>query len=38
LYGRATFRRQQDGQFKLTVFKSFNAVSRKEPQTIPNFP
>lgn len=38
LYGRATFRRQQNGQFKLTVFKSFNAVNRQEPQTIPNFP
>jgi hypothetical protein len=38
LYGRATFRRQQDGQFKLTVFKSFNAVNRNEKQVIPNFP
>jgi hypothetical protein len=38
MYGRATFRRQPDGQFKLTVFKSFNAVNRNEPQVIPNFP
>jgi hypothetical protein len=38
LYGRATFRRQPNGQFKLTAFKSFDAVNRKEALTIPNFP
>lgn len=37
-YGRATFRRQNDGQFKLSEFKSFNPVNRNEPLALPHFP
>lgn len=38
VYCRATFRRQSDGSFKLTAFKSFEFIDRTKTFTIPNFP
>lgn len=38
LYMRATFRKQPDGQWKLTAFASFNFANHNEPLLIPNFP
>jgi hypothetical protein len=38
LYARATFSKQSDGTFKLTAFKSFEAIDRTKAFPIPNFP
>jgi hypothetical protein len=38
LYVRATFKRQSDGQFKLTSFRTFEALDRSRPFAIHGFP
>ena len=38
LYIKATFRKQPDGQWKLTAFASFKFENHNEPLTIPGFP
>jgi hypothetical protein len=38
LYGRATFRKQSDGSYKLTAFKAFEFIDRTKPFPIPMSP
>ena len=37
LYARATFKRQSDGQLKMTEFRTFDPLDHKKPLTIPQF-
>ena len=38
VYGRATFKKQSDGSFKLTAFKATDPMNRTNTVDIPNFP
>jgi hypothetical protein len=38
VYCRATFRKQSDGSYKLTAFKSYEYIDRTKVFPIPNFP
>jgi hypothetical protein len=38
IYMRATFKKQPNGQWKLTAFASFDLINHDAPLVIPNFP